>query len=154
MTWRGKQQLPPELVVLLDAERKKRSWRRYLPLWVGAVGVGLAVGAAPYVLPSRTEGTSVAALAAPSSHGGSTVSFGFCHTGGGTNCVVDGDTIWLAGENIRIADIDPPETHEARCPAEHSLGERATQRLHQLVNSGTVTLGRSGIGTTTATGVS
>jgi hypothetical protein len=32
--------------------------------------------------------------------------FGFCHTGGGTNCVVDGDTIWLDGIKIRVADID------------------------------------------------
>lgn len=66
-------------------------------------------------------------------------SFGFCHTGGGTNCVVDGDTIWLEGQNIRIADIDAPETHEFGCPEEKALGDRATQRLQQLVNSGTVT---------------
>lgn len=67
-------------------------------------------------------------------------SFGFCHTGGGTNCVVDGDTIWLEGQNIRIADIDAPETHEYRCQAEKALGVRATQRLRELVNSGPVTL--------------
>ena len=68
-------------------------------------------------------------------------SFGLCHTGGGTNCVVDGDTIWLEGENIRIADIDAPETHDYRCLEEQALGTRATQRLHTLVNSGAVTLG-------------
>ncbi|MCL6684033.1 thermonuclease family protein [Sphingomonas alba] len=67
-------------------------------------------------------------------------SFHFCHTGGGTNCVVDGDTIWLQGENIRIADIDAPETHEYDCASEKALGDRATQRLLQLVNSGTITL--------------
>ena len=71
---------------------------------------------------------------------GGAVSFGLCHTGGGTNCVVDGDTIWLGGKNIRIADIDAPETHEYRCAEEKVLGDRATQRLHQLVNSGPVTL--------------
>jgi micrococcal nuclease len=68
------------------------------------------------------------------------VTFGFCHTGGGTNCVVDGDTLWFQGENIRIADIDAPETHDWRCPAEKQLGDRATERLHQLVNSGPITL--------------
>ena len=67
-------------------------------------------------------------------------SFGFCHTGGGTNCVVDGDTIWLEGQNIRIADIDAPETHEYGCPEEKALGDRATRRLQELVNSGPVSL--------------
>ena len=71
-------------------------------------------------------------------------SFTFCHSGGGRNCVVDGDTIWFQGQNIRIADIDAPETHEPRCAAEQALGDRATRRLHALVNSGSVTLG--GIG--------
>ncbi|MCB4863019.1 thermonuclease family protein [Sphingobium indicum] len=67
-------------------------------------------------------------------------SFTLCHTGGGTNCVVDGDTIWLDGQKIRVADIDAPETHPPRCPAEAALGERATHRLHQLVNAGPFTV--------------
>jgi endonuclease YncB( thermonuclease family) len=66
--------------------------------------------------------------------------FGYCHSGGGTNCVVDGDTFWFQGQDIRIADIDTPETHEWHCPAEKELGDKATVRLHELVNSGLVTL--------------
>ena len=62
--------------------------------------------------------------------------FTFCHTGGGTNCVVDGDTIWLDGEKIRVADIDTPETHGPKCASEGELGDRATRRLQQLVNAG------------------
>jgi len=62
--------------------------------------------------------------------------FGLCHVGGGTNCVVDGDTIWLDGEKIRIADIDAPETHPPRCDHEASLGSRATTRLRELLNAG------------------
>ena len=69
-----------------------------------------------------------------------TASFRLCHIGGGTNCVVDGDTIWLEGQNIRIADIDAPETHEFDCPEEKALGDRATLRLQELVNSGPITL--------------
>ena len=34
--------------------------------------------------------------------------FGFCHTGGGENCVVDGDTFWIDGNKVRVADIDAP----------------------------------------------
>lgn len=66
--------------------------------------------------------------------------FGLCHAGGGTNCVVDGDTFWMAGERIRIADIDTPETHSPRCAAEARLGAEATARLHALLNAGAVTL--------------
>jgi len=66
--------------------------------------------------------------------------FGFCHTGGGTNCVVDGDTIWLGGQKIRVADIDAPETHPPRCSREAELGEAATRRLRQLLNGGAVSL--------------
>ncbi|WIW88472.1 thermonuclease family protein [Sphingobium sp. V4] len=51
--------------------------------------------------------------------------FGFCHRGGGTNCVVDGDT---------------PETHGPRCAAEGELGAQATRRLQALMNAGPFSL--------------
>jgi endonuclease YncB( thermonuclease family) len=60
--------------------------------------------------------------------------------GGGINCVVDGDTFWFNGERVRVADIDAPETHPPRCPAEADLGNRATERLHELLNAGPFTL--------------
>jgi endonuclease YncB( thermonuclease family) len=68
------------------------------------------------------------------------VRFDFCHKGRGHNCVVDGDTFRLGGKRIRIADIDAPETYEARCASERALGNRATRRLKQLLESGTITL--------------
>lgn len=67
-------------------------------------------------------------------------SFALCHSGGGKNCVVDGDTFWFRGEKIRIADIDTPETHGPRCPEEAALGARATVRLHDLLNDGAFSL--------------
>lgn len=70
--------------------------------------------------------------------------FSFCHSGGGTNCVVDGDTFWFAGEKIRIADIDTPETHGPDCAAEAALGARATQRLHALLSAGPFSLESGG----------
>ena len=66
--------------------------------------------------------------------------FALCHSGGGTNCVVDGDTFWFRGEKIRIADIDTPETHGPRCMAEGELGTRATRRLRALMNDGPFSL--------------
>lgn len=67
---------------------------------------------------------------------GGTVRFNFCGGGGMVNCVVDGDTFRLAGEKIRIADIDTPELHPARCAYEQALGEAAKQRLLDLLNTG------------------
>jgi endonuclease YncB( thermonuclease family) len=64
------------------------------------------------------------------------VVFTLCPAGPRDNCVVDGDTFWLRGDKIRIADIDTPEVSEPRCPAEKALGERATRRLLVLLNRG------------------
>ena len=71
-------------------------------------------------------------------------SFALCAEGPRTTCVVDGDTFWLNGEKVRIADINAPETHSAGCPAELALGERAAQRLIGLLNAGPFTLETEG----------
>ncbi len=62
--------------------------------------------------------------------------FTFCGGDGMINCVVDGDTFRLGGDKIRIADIDTPELHPARCAYEQALGEAAKQRLLELLNAG------------------
>ncbi len=59
-----------------------------------------------------------------------------CSTGPRVTCVVDGDTFWLNGEKIRIADINAPETHSAGCPAERLLGQRSALRLVSLLRAG------------------
>lgn len=56
--------------------------------------------------------------------------------GEGINCVVDGDTVRSAGTKIRVMDIDAPETHPPHCLVEAILGEKATNRLQALLNSG------------------
>jgi micrococcal nuclease len=66
--------------------------------------------------------------------------FSNCSSGGGYNCVVDGDTFWSEGQKIRIADIDTPETHPARCAEEARLGTQATERLKELLSAGPFTL--------------
>ena len=70
--------------------------------------------------------------------------FALCHSGGGSNCVADGDTFWFAGDKYRIADIDTPETHPARCAEEAALGAVATGRLHQWLNAGSFSLESTG----------
>jgi micrococcal nuclease len=91
----------------------------------------------PTMTPSA-QGTQ--SLASVSSSDGEMAHFGYCHEGGGRNCVVDGDTIYYRGQKIRIADIDTPETHPPRCARETELGEAATMRLQALLNAGPFSL--------------
>ncbi|PKB14809.1 nuclease-like protein [Novosphingobium kunmingense] len=67
---------------------------------------------------------------------GAVAAFALCTSAPRDTCVVDGDTFWLAGEKIRLADINAPETHQAACAAERALGERAKARLAQLLGGG------------------
>ena len=113
--------------------RRRPGWLAFLPLWGGAALLGTAYGAGSFDGIGTTGQLQAAGI-------GDRASFRYCHTGGGFNCVVDGDTIWLKGEKIRIADIDAPETHDYRCSSEKTLGDRATRRLHDLLESGTITL--------------
>jgi endonuclease YncB( thermonuclease family) len=144
--------------VPIDPRRKRRWTRssgyvRFIPLWGAAVLAGTAYGAA--WLPTLPQTTAVIAragigpveaiqsglprgFAARNDGGGG--GFGSCYTGGGRNCVVDGDTFWMNGVKIRIAGIDAPETHPPHCSRERALGFAATRRLRQLLNSGPVTL--------------
>ena len=111
------------------------NWKTYLPLWGGAALLGTAVGGGWF-------GGILDTGEAQAAYGGTSgrMAFDYCHVGGGYNCVVDGDTIWLRGQKIRIADIDAPETHDYRCPSEQELGNRATKRLHALLEGGSITL--------------
>ena len=67
-----------------------------------------------------------------------------CGDGPRITCVVDGDTFWLEGEKIRIADIDAPEVSEPRCRAEAKRGVQATERLAELLGAGPIQLSRIG----------
>jgi endonuclease YncB( thermonuclease family) len=62
--------------------------------------------------------------------------FALCSHAPRVTCVIDGDTFWLKGEKVRIADINAPETHGPGCRAEAALGKLATRRLIALLNAG------------------
>lgn len=69
-------------------------------------------------------------------HSAEPTRFAKCSTGSRYNCVVDGDTLWINGQKIRVADIDAPEISTPKCASEPALGDRATSRLIELVNAG------------------
>ncbi len=59
------------------------------------------------------------------------------------NCVVDGDTIWLDGEKIRLESFNTPEVN-GQCDRERQLARQATLRLSQILSSQPFTVARSG----------
>lgn len=60
--------------------------------------------------------------------------FTVCSGAAAANCVIDGDTLRVGGEKIRLADIDAPEIFSPACPLEKMIGLRAQRRLLELVN--------------------
>jgi hypothetical protein len=69
-----------------------------------------------------------------------TAAFSLCSNGPRIDCVVDGDTFWIEGEKVRIADINAPETSRPACGAEATRGAAATRRLIVLLNQGPIAL--------------
>ena len=121
--------------------KRTGSHPKRLPRSLVMAGPALAVAVAALVVPivsrlasAPPQDSDVSAFI--SNDGSYAAAFTSCPSGGGTNCVVDGDTFWFHGEKYRLADIDAPETHPPRCSAEAALGNRATDRLQALLNDG------------------
>lgn len=55
---------------------------------------------------------------------------------------LDGDTIVVQGEHVRILNIDAPEIGHPKCDAELRLGLVAKRRMQALIEAGPVTLER------------
>ncbi|MCP4286252.1 MAG: thermonuclease family protein [Gammaproteobacteria bacterium] len=66
-----------------------------------------------------------------------------CGTAKRINCVVDGDTIWLDGEKIRLETFNTPEMN-GKCARERRLAQQATQRLRQILSSEPFKVSRNG----------
>lgn len=86
-----------------------------------------------------------AALAIPTQAQEFTARFEMCGSQRYT-CVVDGDTIWLQGVNLRLESFDTPEPHTAICggTSEVALARRASARLLELLNSNPFTVQTGG----------
>jgi micrococcal nuclease len=93
----------------------------------GAAEIGLVVpGAAPETEARAGAGAGDVAHAR----------FDRCSGPVRVNCVVDGDTFWMDGEKIRIADLNAPEVSSPKCASEARLGARATDALIVQLNAG------------------
>ncbi|HTN63653.1 MAG TPA: thermonuclease family protein [Devosia sp.] len=83
--------------------------------------------------PASSNGVALVADRTPA--GERRVDFGMCGRHRFT-CVVDGDTIWLDGVNLRLQSYDTPEPYNDICggAAEVALAKRASDRLLQLLD--------------------
>ena len=65
-------------------------------------------------------------------------------------CLVDGDTLWLSGENIRLKDFDTPEPQSSICGGQRevALAHQASARMLELLNNNEWTIERFGLDST------
>ncbi|MGD9915376.1 MAG: thermonuclease family protein [Rhizobiaceae bacterium] len=117
-------------------ERPGSTLRRSYGLVLLAAIAGVAVW-------GQAKGVPMPAMFSAPDTGTASRSFTICGAGKRIDCVVDGDTFYMRGEKIRIADIDTPEVSSPKCASEKLLGDRATARLQMLLNGGPIEL-RSG----------
>lgn len=59
-----------------------------------------------------------------------------------TLLAIDGDTIAVGKERIRILGLDTPETYQPQCPEEEVLGYQAAGRLQKLLNTRSIRIER------------
>jgi len=94
--------------------KKRRKWRREIMLGFGAFSVVLAAGMLALNWPvGNARVADVEQQPQTLFQQASSPQFAICGTVRRT-CVVDGDTFWLDGNKIRIADIDTPEISQPR----------------------------------------
>ena len=92
-----------------------------------------AVGAASFLLPEPDTQTAIGPQTETVIGHGPILK---CQGPNDRNCVIDGDTIRYGGDSIRLEDIDAPEVFSPQCASERELGQRATDRLVELMNAG------------------
>ena len=106
-------------------------------VWSGIAGVLLFAFAIVIV----TIGISVATISRDDPAAAArTAQFGQCYNAQGPNCVLDGDTLYVAGVKVEIAGLEAPRIRDARCANERDRGIEAASRLADRLNGGRVTV--------------
>lgn len=96
-------------------------------VWIAPAALLLAAACSPAAESVEPEAAAEQLAARPT--------LTLCPPGPRDDCVHDGDTFWLAGEKVRLLDIDTPELN-GRCAAERALALRARDRMLELLNEG------------------
>ena len=74
---------------------------------------------------------------------GHTIAMPICGSGKRINCIVDGDTIWVKGEKIRLEGFNAPEMNGS-CNRERRMAIQARDELRRVLNGRAFTIGRNG----------
>ena len=125
---RTRRRTSAKVVDFRDELRRQKGRRSSASFRIVALGFagGMALGVGIILWPSASDSFA---------GGAASPRFSVCGAVRET-CVIDGDTFWLDGERIRIADIDTPEISEPRCDEEYERGIAARDQLVALLNEG------------------
>ncbi|MFC3722796.1 thermonuclease family protein [Neoaquamicrobium sediminum] len=74
---------------------------------------------------------------------GHTIAMPICGSGKRINCVVDGDTIWVRGEKIRLEGFNAPEMNGS-CDRERRMAVQARDELRRALDGRAFTIERNG----------
>lgn len=120
-------------------ERKVEAISLERQLWGGVTGILAIAGA----LVALAIGISIATFSNydPQAAAAEAARFAQCYNASGPNCVLDGNTVYVDRQKVRIAGLEVPKIQDARCPQERNSGIDAALRLAELLNGGKVTMG-------------
>lgn len=82
-------------------------------------------------------------LAAPSPVHAEDARFMLCEALPHLTCVWSGDSFYLGGKIVRLADAIAPERYTSECPKASQLSWRSALRLRDLLNAGTFEIGET-----------
>lgn len=74
---------------------------------------------------------------------GRTIAMPLCGSGKRINCIVDGDTIWVRGEKIRLEGFNAPEMNGS-CDRERRMAIQARDELRRALNGREFMIERNG----------
>ena len=110
-------------------------------LWLGAAGIVAMASACAALAIGVSNATSQYSAATAAS--GDAPRFRHCYNGGGADCVVDGDTIYVERRRIELA-FNAPEIRGARCEDERRRGIEAANALRAFLNTGEASFSAEG----------
>lgn len=120
-------------LVVSDRVRPPYRRRLRLPSWTAAVLlVGMAVAVGALTLKTAQSEAKTYSRNMP-----------ICNSSKRINCVVDGDTIWLDGEKIRLEGFNTPEMN-GECNRESQLARKARSKLSRALSSNPFEVARGG----------
>lgn len=105
---------------------------------VGAGVIGWKLGP-----DNRQMSPAVAVAPASAAASANTISMPICGSAKRVNCIVDGDTIWVNREKIRLEGFNAPEMNGS-CERERRMAIQARDELRRALDGRAFTIERSG----------